>query len=142
MPKVWLSIYLTVAAVGITADAAGAEKVVKPGRWEITTRTVLPKELPPSVTNRCISSQDVDQFRVPESSADDDCKVVSGGLNGAVLTYVVRCARQQSETTVRFVFSGDRYEGTLEVKSENDNLRQVFLGRRLGDCADAVQPPR
>ncbi len=138
MHKVWLLMCLLAAPIG----AAAAEKVVKPGRWEISTRTIVPKELPPSVTTRCISAQDVDEFRVPESSAADDCKVVSGAMSGAVLSYIVSCATRQTETSVRFVFAGDRYEGTLEVKGGGETLRQVFLGKRLGDCADAVQPPR
>ncbi|HUP61009.1 MAG TPA: DUF3617 family protein [Thermoanaerobaculia bacterium] len=108
--------------------------------WEITMRTESPAVSEPMTTVVCISKEEAEDPKPPRHKATDDCKVTSGGRSGSILSYAVKCGRKKSESTARFTYNGDQFEGVVEGKTDDGNFRQVYTARRIGDCEEAPTP--
>jgi hypothetical protein len=119
--------------------AAPPTKILTPGMWEITMRTVSPRTAPATTIVRCISAEEAQSMKAPESQPTDDCQV-TGGVTGSVLAYTVKCASRNIEAQTRYVFNGDRYEGSVEITEDGRSVRQVYTAKRVGECPAAPRP--
>jgi Protein of unknown function (DUF3617) len=126
-------------AVLMCAAAGAAAPVLNSGRWELTIRTEAPVATPPQITEICLSKQAAEKPEPPRGKPTDDCKLVSGGLSGNVLAYVMKCSKR--ETSSKFTYNGDQYEGVIEIKGEGETVRQVITARRIGDCPEESSAP-
>ena len=123
------------AALIRASFVTAAPPIVTPGLWEVTIRTETPFLMPPTTSQFCISPDAAERPEPPKGKPTDDCKVVSGGgVSGNVLAYVTKCSKR--EVSSRFTYSGDRYEGVVEIKDEDRTIRQVHTARRIGDCPE------
>lgn len=120
--------------------AAPPTKVITPGMWEITMRTVSPRTAPATTVVRCISAEEAESMKAPESQPTDDCQVTGGGVTGSVLSYTVKCASRNIETRTRYVFNGDRYEGSIDITDEGNTIKQIYTAKRVGECPAAPRP--
>ena len=132
-------VFVVIAVLVSAVTGAAAPSVLVPGRWEITIRTEAPVATPPQTAEICISKQAAEKPEPPRGKPTDDCKLASGGLSGNVLAYVMKCAKREATST--FTFSGDRYDGVIEVKGDGQTVRQVVTARRIGDCPEEASAP-
>ena len=122
----------------LTVSGADAPPI-NPGLWEITLTTQLPVASAPMTTTVCLSRAEIESVRsAPKSKTTDDCQVMSGGhgLSGNVLAYTMKCNKRKLTSSTTLTFYADRYEGTIAVKAEDHEFRQVIAARRLGQCEE------
>lgn len=134
----------TAATVTLTMPlAAESPHLIDPGLWEVTIRTESPVPSSPMTTTVCISSEKAKKPpEPPKHKESDDCKVTGGGVTGNVLAYSLKCSKRNATSTFRFEYHGDTYEGIVETKTDAGEVRQIYSGRRVGECDAESQVPR
>ena len=132
-------IALGVLALCAAPLLAAPKPDLTPGMWEITLRTVSPRTTPATTVVRCISAEEAEAMKAPESAATDDCQVTAG-TTGNVLSYTVKCASRNMESQTRFHFNGDHYNGTIDITDEGRSVKQVYTAKRVGDCPAVNRP--
>jgi hypothetical protein len=141
--KPWLCLIVLLCA----STAAGEEPPLQSGLWEvtITTERVAPPTTipgaPPMTTQHCITAGEASSIAPPISKESDRCRVVCGGRTGNVMNYVVNCKDDDFRAHARYTYSGTTYEGIVDTKVSGVETRQIFRGRRIGDCDTPTAAP-
>jgi hypothetical protein len=140
-----------VAAFSILAVSVLAQERPAPrrdGNWKVTMEMDLPgvPQKPPPITfTQCVTKEDAaDPAKlVPLTGRGEaptmDCQVSDQKLNGAKVSWRARCEGLNPMTgTGEFVYSADRYVGTMKVRTSRDGqpltITMKYSAKRLGDC--------
>lgn len=129
-------LFALAAAILFSAAAYAANPhLLQPGLWEVTIKTLLSDGTPTTVTEICITKEEADHPEPPKRGPRDDCQATSI-TTGNHVSYQVNCGRKHVNTNGEFTYTGDRYEGTVTIKQDNVEIKQVHTARRIGDCQD------
>lgn len=129
-----LRVFAGMTILSVVTLASAAPAVLTPGMWEITIRTELPEALPAMTTVVCISKEEAEDLQAPQGKASDPCRTTEGSRSGNILSYTTKCAGNDDHSKVRFTYDGERFEGVVEGKGKGRDRRQVYSGRRIGEC--------
>ncbi len=110
------------------------------GKYEITSKVEMPgmpMQVPTVTVTQCLTQQDP----VPDqSTGDQECKTIDMKTEGETVTWKMECTQrgQTMQSTGKFVYHGDRFEGTIRMvmgpQAGNMTITTVVLGRRIGAC--------
>ena len=130
------TLLLLSTALLIAGAAGAAQPVMSPGRWEITIKTTDRYATSTSVFEVCISPEAAAQVEPLKRKPTDDCQVADGVLKGNRVKYDVQCGAKNKNTKTKadFIYSGDTYEGVVDIKTDDFEVKQVHTARRLGAC--------
>jgi hypothetical protein len=132
-------VFLVTATVNAQSTSTGAPVMV-PGLWEITTQTRSPQPGPPITHSVCIDKDHVTRPDPPRTKKIDDCQVFPDAAAANETAYTVRCTKRKIITSSRFAYSGDHFEGTVNMKSPDGEVQQIYTAKRVGDCEDPSTP--
>jgi hypothetical protein len=141
--KLWFCLFVLLSA----STVFGEEPPIQSGLWEvtITTERVAPPTTipgpPPMTAQHCITAAEATAIAPPISRESDRCSVVSGGRTGNVMNYVVNCKDDDFKAHARYTYSGTTFEGIVDTKVSGVETRQIFRGRRIGDCDETTGAP-
>jgi len=132
--------FLAVAALG--SDAA-AQHPMRPGRWEITMQMAMPNmpmQMPAVKSTQCITQAQLDapDKGLPTGPAKNanECKMSEYKQAGDTVTWKIACSGQQAMTgSGELRFTGDTYEGVMQMAMDQQQMTMKYSGKRLGDCA-------
>lgn len=125
-----------ILAVAFSMAFAGSEPNIKYGLWEVTVKIEMagmPMQMPAITNTQCITKENA----VPDSSQpNQDCKMVDQKFTGDTATWRMECNTEQgkAEAVGEIVYSGDTFNGTLEMSVQGMAMTQKLSGTRLGDC--------
>jgi hypothetical protein len=128
---------LTLLSILMLPSSAFA-KIRNGGLWQITIQTTRGDQTSAVTYEVCIP--DDDQPHVPKGKKNGDCQA-TGALHGNALKYKNKCNRSRTDEDVDFTFRGDSFDGTIVTKTGQQEVRQIYSGRRIGDCLDSAIPP-
>ncbi|MGA7615134.1 MAG: DUF3617 family protein [Thermoanaerobaculia bacterium] len=134
--------FLAVSALVLLPLSASAadHPNMKPGKWEVTTKMEMegmPMAMPPVTVTHCYKQEDIEnpEKSLPKGSNQGDCKMLDYKLDGNKVTWKVECTGKQKVTgSGEVVYSGDSYEGTMNMEMEQHKMKMNFKAHRLGDC--------
>ena len=143
--KKFVLIPLTLACAAFPAEA----ETMKPGLWEITTKSMAIPGLPPEIaaampakamTSRfCLKPEDVASGPARFSGqAEEDCRVLKNTQKGAAFESTIACGSGDEAITInsKGTSTGTSYEATSEVvMADMDGpMTSQFTGRLVGPC--------
>lgn len=139
---------MLVLALALAALPAEAE-TMKPGLWEITTRSVGIPGMPPEMaaampartmtTRQCLKPEDVAGGPARLSGQPgEDCRVIRQDQKGASFESTIACGAGDEAVTIKAkgTATATSYEGSSEIAmAEMDEpLTSTFSGRLVGPC--------
>ena len=126
-----------ISVIAFTFGMVWAAPEMNPGKWEITTTTVMAGMPPQSVTHtQCITTEDM----VPVSSdANQECQVTDIQYSGNTVSWKIACGGQGGgmEGTGKVTYSGDSMNGEMNMVitgGANMTVKNTMAGKRLGKC--------
>lgn len=114
---------------------------MQPGLWEITSEMQMQgmgMRMPATTQRTCISREDM----IPmDRQQVENCTMTSQETSGDTVEWTMECNQDgmQSQGHGRITYSGDHYQGTMEIQMDVPQMgRQVMTqklsGKRVGDC--------
>lgn len=143
MKSALLLVSLVLAAVPAFAD----QNPMKPGMWEITSRTDMPGmpyKVPPVTFKHCVTAAMLAQnqgLAEPHSPPGTHCERVKFKMSGNHAEWGVSCTGKTNVSGEGSMTwdSPDSYHGqthmTMDMDGHTMNMTQTMQGRRLGDCS-------
>jgi hypothetical protein len=127
----FLLFLLLPAAMSLAGDSPN----MKPGLWEITTKTHMQgMNLPPSTVTQCLTEDDM----VPSSSQPgQECEVIDMKTSGNTVTWTMKCTSggQKVKSKGSVEYYGTSFKGTVTTILEDGmEIESAMTGKRLGDC--------
>jgi hypothetical protein len=122
-----------VLAVWASPTLAGSEVDFNPGLWEVTSQIEMPgMTMPATTTQQCLKQHDP----VPQSGRNQDCTLSDVKISGNTVTWKVVCSGEEGRTTGQgaVTYSGNSFQGTVEMQSQGMDMIMHMKGRRIGDC--------
>jgi hypothetical protein len=122
--------------VAIFGFPAWADPHIKPGQWEITTKTEMPGMPAQSVTHQqCISTNDL----VPMSyDANQECKIEDIQYTGNTVLWKMTCGGQGGGMTGsgQVTYSGESMSGVMNmtIQPHGMQMKNTLSGHRIGEC--------
>jgi Protein of unknown function (DUF3617) len=126
-----------VLAIATTMFAADAKSPMKPGKWQITITMDMPgmpMKMPPMTFVNCVTKEQAENPQPPKTKQNDDCKVSDYKMDGNVVTWSMKCEKQNMTGEGRITFSSDSYEGESHMKMSDMEVSQKYAGKYLGEC--------
>ena len=119
-----------------SGGAMAADTMMKPGLWEITTKTEMPGmpfQPPPMTVQHCYTAQDVKEQPVPK---DEQCKVTDLKTSGSKVSWKVECKGEAAgKGEGQITYQGDSaYEGWTKMQTQGMTVSMQYKAKRLGDC--------
>jgi hypothetical protein len=130
---------LSISIVSMFLLLAGfvlAEPNMKPGKWEITTKTEMAGMPAQTMTHiQCIAKSNL----VPMSEeAGEQCKVTDVVTSGSTVSFKISCAGQGGgmSGTGTVTYDGDTMNGTMTMTISGADLtvKNTLTGKYLGAC--------
>ena len=124
----------------LAASGVAQAQPMRPGQWEITTRTEMtgmPAPIPDQTVSVCVRGQTEDR---PPIGSDGTCTFSNYRKSGNSATWQMACSAMGNMTGEgRIDYAGDRYTGESVMKMEimpgqTMQMRSGYSGRRVGDC--------
>jgi len=112
--------------------------LITPGLWEITTQMESPLVGPPATAEVCLAGDEA-KLKTPKHKAKDDCQATETPSASNEAAYSVNCSKLKRQTTVKFSYFGDRYEGIAITNMDGVVIRTKYTARRIGACDAASQ---
>jgi len=111
---------------------------VKPGKWEITTKTEMtgmPMTIPPVTHTQCLKEGNL----VPQSEeANQECKVSDVKVSGDTVSWKLVCSGKNGrmEGTGKTTYSGETMEGEMRmvIQGAGVEVKNKISGKRIGEC--------
>lgn len=115
---------------------------MQPGQWEMAMTVTLDGKSETVPAGRaCVTQKDIDDPSKTLPRPAGECSLTNIQRNGDRATYELSCQDKQVRTRGRadITFSGDRYDGKVEVMilGKNDTgvpLSMAISAKRVGDC--------
>jgi hypothetical protein len=129
-----------VCALAISASGQVRAQQMRPGQWEVTTRTEmsgLPMQMPDRTVAICVTAQNQNK---PPIGSDGSCTFSNYRTSGNSATWQMACSGAASMTgDGRIDFAGDTYVGGSVMNvvvgpGQSMQMRMNYSGRRVGDC--------
>ncbi|MGZ4779204.1 MAG: DUF3617 domain-containing protein [Thermoanaerobaculia bacterium] len=115
---------------------------MKPGKWQMSTETEMDgaPSARPQVLVRCVTPEEAEKLEPPRSvKKDADCKVGDYNVNGRVMTWSIKCSKQNISGGGKIMYNDDTYSGQVKLKLGKADMTQTFNGKLLGDCDTKAQ---
>lgn len=140
---------LAMAAVSLTAGAAGAQTAIQAGLWETNDRTTMEGVKPMPATSRkvCLKGAEAQLERLlfpsPEEMARHGCKYEGGLKQPGVLQSSLSCPPNNEvagvDAKAEITFGPTSYQGLGQVIARDKagtTLKgsSTLSGKRVGDC--------
>jgi hypothetical protein len=128
---------ILVLAIAIPTFAAEGKSPMKPGKWQITITMDMPgmpMKMPPMTFTNCITKEQAENPQPPKAKQNDDCKVSDYKMDGNVVTWSMKCEKQNMTGEGKITFSSDSYEGESHMKMGEMEMSQKYAGKYLGEC--------
>jgi hypothetical protein len=130
-------------AVAALASDAAAQHPMRPGRWEITMQMAMPNmpmQMPAMKSTQCITQAQLDApdkaLPAGPNKNANECKVSEYKQAGDIVTWKIACSGQQAMTgSGELRFTGDTYEGVMQMEMDQQQITMKYSGKRVGDCA-------
>ncbi len=128
----FLLIFLLLPAISM----AGGSPNMKPGLWEITTKSQMQgMNIPPSTITQCLTEDDM----VPTGTQPgQECEVIDMKVSGNTVTWTMICSGQGGdvESTGRIEYHGTSFQGSMTtvIDAGGMTIESTITGKRLGDC--------
>jgi hypothetical protein len=117
------------ALIASSAYAAGPDVL-----WEVTVKMEMagmPMAMPARTSKVCVK-KDEHQKAVP---MDKNCKVFDFQHSGNKTTYSFKCTGDMEMTGKgQATYSGDSYQGSMQARGRDFEMKQSYTGKRIGDC--------
>ncbi len=129
-----------------TAGARGAESLVEPGQWKVTSSNVINGvAAPPQAKERCITPQQAEDvaktFGPVSGTINSDCADPVIETSARILTWRLQCRGQlDADVAARFNFdSPQHYTATVTSQGRMggaliSDVKSDIVGERLGEC--------
>ena len=128
-----LSIATFLAALCCTATIVHAEGTDE--LWEVTMKMEMAgmPAMPARTQNVCNRKGNPDASKMGDK--DSDCKVSDKKQSGSKSAWKFTCTKPTAMTgTGEVTYSGDTYQGTMTMVSDDMNMKQTFSGKKVGSC--------
>jgi hypothetical protein len=129
-----------------SAAAHGAEKLIEPGQWKVTSATVVNGVVqPPQSKLRCVTPEQAEDvaktFGPVSGTVNSTCADPEIQLTGQTLGWRMQCRGQlDADVAARFNFDGPQHY-TATVTSQGrmagaliSDVKTELEGERVGDC--------
>ena len=129
-----------------TTGSRGAERLIEPGQWKVTSSTVVNGLVqPPQPKLRCISPEQADDiaksFGPVSGTINSTCADPEVETSGRTLSWRLQCRGQlDADVTGNFNFdSPQHYKATVTSKAAMggrliSDVKTELEGERVGDC--------
>ena len=114
------------------------------GRWQVTMEMSMPNMptgMPPFTMEQCLTPDDVKnpQAVVPQGGRgrgnQGNCTVTDYKQSGNKITWAMKCEGQTAMTgTGEMTYTGDTYNGVMNMTTSGQQMTMKLAGKRLGDC--------
>ena len=111
----------------------------RPGKWQLTMEMEMPgmpMKMPPQTFTNCVTKEMADKPEPPKGKKDNDCQVYDYKIDGNVVSWKVKCEKQNVMGDGKMTFTGDTYEGVTHMKMGEHEVTTKLTGKRLGDCEE------
>ncbi|MGC4118974.1 MAG: DUF3617 family protein [Myxococcales bacterium] len=148
MKRTTLAMAAALLLLGGSAHAAESKLPAKPGNWQLTMRVDsenLPQKLAPMTVEQCLTEAEM----IPQAQqATQRCKPANPKITGNKVTWTIDCRDLRNGAlttgTGKATYAAESFEGVMDVKTRNVQLKYLLSGKRLGDCkkdaAKAAEP--
>ena len=134
------------ALLAATMGSCGAERMIEPGQWKVTSGTVVNGVVqPPQPKLRCITSEQAEDpaktFGPVSSTINSICADPEVETSGRTLSWRLQCRGQlDADVAGRFNFDNPQhYTATVTSKARMggrliSDVKTELEGERVGDC--------
>jgi hypothetical protein len=115
---------------------AGASPM-KAGKWQLTMQMDMPgmpMKMPPIVTTNCVTEEEAANPQPPKQAKDAGCTFSDYKMEGNSISWTVSCPKQKMTGSGKITYSGDSYDGKMNMKVGEQEMSAKYAGKRLGDC--------
>ena len=130
------TVALSAVVIALAVPTFGS--VMKAGKWQVTVEMSMPnmpEKVPPTTFTHCVTKEEAEHPQLNSKMTDQGCDVTDYNMSGNTVTWKVKCTGKTKLTGEgRMVFSGDSYEGTTHLKTDQMEFDQKFTGKYLGAC--------
>ncbi len=137
MKRATMAVALFSMLLGPAALAGEAKLPAKPGNWQVTMEVDsenLPMKLPPMTVEQCLTeSEMIPQTQQPNQT----CKPANPKIKGSTVTWTIDCVDKNGAPSVgtgKLTYKAESFEGLMDVKTRNTQLKYKVSGKRLGEC--------
>jgi hypothetical protein len=119
----------------VTLPLTCAAVEMRDGLWELTTNMDIPgMKMPPQMMKHCYTKEDVkDQKKMVNSNKD--CTVTELNASGNKVIWKMKCSGNNPGTfSGETMFSGDSYDSTMKMQSQEMTMNMKVKGKRVGVC--------
>jgi hypothetical protein len=136
----------SLALVAAATASRGAERLIEPGQWKVTSSTVVNGMVqPPQPKLRCITPEQADDlastFGPVSSTINSTCADPQVETSGRTLSWHLQCRGQlDADVAGHFDFdSPQHYKATVTSKAAMggtlmSDVKTELQGERVGDC--------
>ncbi len=125
-----------IVCLTLLASLCWAGPQMKPGKWEITTKTEMAGMPAQSSTHvQCITGDDL----VPmDRNQGQQCQVTDVKTIGNTVSWKITCKGQGGEMTGtgEITYEGDHMQGSMEmtIPGYGSQIKNTLSGHRIGPC--------
>jgi hypothetical protein len=92
----------------------------------------------PAVITRCVTPEEAEKLEPPQAMKNmTDCKIGDYNVNGRVMTWSVKCMKQNVSGGGKIMYNDDTYSGQFKMKLGKSDMTKTYNGKLLGDCEPA-----
>jgi hypothetical protein len=140
--------FRSLAVLGIActlALPALAGSLAKPGKWQTTIQTEMagmPMKMPPHTVVTCVTKEQADNAENLIPKAGDKrggCTYTDVKVDGSTVTWKMTCEKSGMTGSGKITYSGDSYEGSMQMKMQDHEMSAKYTGKHLGECDGTEQ---
>jgi len=114
-------------------ETAKPVALLESGLWEVTVQMESPIAGAPSTSQFCISGDEA-KLKAPKPINDHDCQTTDVPSASNEAAYTTQCSKEKRTTSVKFMYYGDRYEGTSVTHMDGIEVKVKYTAKRIGAC--------
>jgi hypothetical protein len=122
-----------------------ATPLAKPGRWQNTIETEMagmPMKMPAHVVVTCVTKEQAENAENLIPKAGDKrggCTYTDVKVEGSTMTWKMTCEKSGVTGSGKVTYSGDSYDGSMQMKIQDHEMSAKYTGKFLGECDGTEQ---
>jgi hypothetical protein len=128
------------ALVCLLAVPTFAADLAKAGRWETTAQMEMPGmpiKMPPQTFVTCLTEEQAKNAEnlVPKSGDKrGGCTYTDVKVEGSTVSWKMNCEKQGMTGAGTITYSGDSYDGSVQMKMGDRDMSMKYTGKYKGAC--------
>ena len=131
---------IAIAAVALFLPVLAGATVQRAGKWQVTMEMDMPgmpMKMPAQTFTTCVTKEQAEKPQPPKQNQKSDCEVYDYKIDGNVVSWKVKCPKENMTGDGTMKFTAETYEGLVHAKMGEQTVTTKMTGKRIGDCEES-----